>query len=95
MFYPICSTHCKCPLDAFCNPAKQLHASCNLCTHANLKLFCLFPRVAGAPGKLDYLYLTEPGEFTLTPRLRLTADGQPLHLQGKAVRIKVQTSETR
>jgi hypothetical protein len=57
--------------------------------------FCLFPRVAGAPGKLDYLYLTEPGEFTLTPRLRLTADGQPLTLQGKAVRINVQTSETR
>ena len=45
--------------------------------------------VAGSPGKLEYLYLTEPGEFTLTPRLRLTADGQPVTVKGAAVRIKV------
>jgi hypothetical protein len=45
--------------------------------------------VAGSPGKLEYIYLTEPGELTLTARLHLTAGGQPVTVTGKAVRIKV------
>jgi hypothetical protein len=45
--------------------------------------------VAGSPGKVEYIYLTEPGEFKLTPRLRLTADGRPVTVKGAEVRIKV------
>jgi Putative zinc-finger len=45
--------------------------------------------VAGSPGKLEYIYLTEPGEFTLTPRLQLTADAVPITVTGTKMRIKV------
>jgi Putative zinc-finger len=45
--------------------------------------------VAGSPGKLEYIYLTEPGEFMLTPRLQLTAAGLPATVTGKAKRIQV------
>jgi len=45
--------------------------------------------VAGTPGKVEYIYLTEPGEYKLTARLRLTADGRPLNVTGATVRIKV------
>jgi len=45
--------------------------------------------VAGSPGKLEYVYFTEPGEYTLTPHLRLTADGRPLSVTGTTMRVKV------
>jgi Putative zinc-finger len=45
--------------------------------------------VAGSPGKLEYIYFTEAGEFTLTPTVRLTADGLPVIVTGAKVRIKV------
>ncbi len=45
--------------------------------------------VAGTPDKLEYIYLTEPGEFKLTPSLRLTADGKSMTVTGETVQIKV------
>ena len=45
--------------------------------------------IAGSHGRLEYIYFTEPGEYTLTPRLRLTADGQPVTVAGEMVPIKV------
>lgn len=45
--------------------------------------------VAGTPDKLEYIYLTEPGEFKLTPSLRLTADGKAMTVTGETVQIKV------
>jgi hypothetical protein len=45
--------------------------------------------VAGSPGKLEYIYLTEPGEYKLTARLRLTADGRAATVTAEPVRIKV------
>jgi Putative zinc-finger len=45
--------------------------------------------IAGSLGRLEYVYLTEPGEYTLTPRLRLTADNRAVTVTGETVRIKV------
>jgi predicted anti-sigma-YlaC factor YlaD len=45
--------------------------------------------VAGSRGQVEYIYLTEPGEYTLTARLRLTAGGQVVTVTGTPVRIKV------
>ncbi len=45
--------------------------------------------IAGSLGRLEYVYLTEPGEYTLTPRLRLTADNRNVTVTGEAIRIKV------
>ena len=49
--------------------------------------------IAGSPGKLDYIYFTEPGEYTLTARFRLTADGRIVTVTGEKVRIKVGNQE--
>jgi hypothetical protein len=45
--------------------------------------------IAGSSGKLEYIYLTEPGEYLLTARLTLTADGRVVTVTGEKVRIKV------
>jgi hypothetical protein len=45
--------------------------------------------IAGSRGNLEYIYLTEPGEYTLTASLRLTADGHVVTVTGTPVRIKV------
>jgi hypothetical protein len=45
--------------------------------------------IAGSRGNLEYIYLTEPGEYTLTASLRLTADRQVVTVTGAPVRIKV------
>jgi hypothetical protein len=45
--------------------------------------------IAGSLGRLEYVYLTEAGEYTLTPRLRLTADNRAVTVIGETVRIKV------
>jgi hypothetical protein len=45
--------------------------------------------IAGSRGNLEYIYLTEPGEYTLTATLRLTADGNVVTVTGTPVRIKV------
>ncbi len=45
--------------------------------------------IAGWRGNLEYIYLTEPGEYTLTASLRLTVDGHVVTVTGTQVRIKV------
>ncbi len=44
---------------------------------------------AGSHGKLEYIYLTEPGEYTVTPHLKLTVAGRDLTLTGEPIRITV------
>jgi hypothetical protein len=46
--------------------------------------------VAGSPGKVEYIYLTEPGEYRVTVRLRVTVDGRESTLMGGPVPIHVQ-----
>ncbi len=45
--------------------------------------------VAGSAGALEYVYLTQPGEYAVTARLRLTADGEPVTVTGPAVSFDV------
>jgi hypothetical protein len=45
--------------------------------------------IAGSPGKLEYIYFTQKGEYTLTARIHLRAAGKELTVSGPAVRIKV------
>jgi hypothetical protein len=45
--------------------------------------------IEGKRGHLEYVYLTRPGEYMLTARLRLTADGRAVTVTGEAVRIQV------
>jgi hypothetical protein len=45
--------------------------------------------IAGSRGNMEYIYLTEPGEYTLTASLRLTADGKVVTVTGAPVQIKV------
>ena len=45
--------------------------------------------IAGSLGRLEYVYLTEPGEYALTLRLRLTADNRLVTIAGEPIRIKV------
>jgi hypothetical protein len=49
--------------------------------------------IAGARGRLEYIYLTEPGEYMLTAELRLTADGQLVTVTAAPVRIRVEVSK--
>jgi hypothetical protein len=44
--------------------------------------------IAGSQGRLEYVYLTEPGEYTVTAQLRLSADGRGVvTVTGAPVRI--------
>jgi hypothetical protein len=45
--------------------------------------------IDGSPGRLEYIYLTEPGEYALTARLRANADGQVITVTSGPVRIRV------
>jgi hypothetical protein len=45
--------------------------------------------IAGAPGRLEYIYLTEPGDYTLTARLRVTAGGTVATVTSPEIRVKV------
>jgi hypothetical protein len=45
--------------------------------------------IAGSRGNLEFIYLTEPGEYTLTARLRLIVDGQVVTVTAEPVRIQV------
>jgi hypothetical protein len=47
--------------------------------------------VAGSRGNLEYIYLTEPGEYTLMPRLELQVNGMPLTAVGEPVRLAVES----
>ena len=44
--------------------------------------------IAGSPGKLEYIYLTEPGDYTLTVQLRVRIDKRVVTVTGDPVRIK-------
>jgi predicted anti-sigma-YlaC factor YlaD len=44
--------------------------------------------MAGSPGAIEYIYLTEPGEVTVTARLRLSVDGEPVTVTAAPVHIK-------
>jgi hypothetical protein len=45
--------------------------------------------VVGTRDRLEYVYLTGPGEYRLTARLRLTADGRAVTVTGPTVRVRV------
>jgi hypothetical protein len=45
--------------------------------------------IAGKRGRLEYIYLTEPGDYTLTASLRLTVGGKVATVTGAVVRIVV------
>jgi hypothetical protein len=45
--------------------------------------------IAGSRGSLEYIYLTEPGEYTLSARLRVTAGGATVTLSSEAILIQV------
>jgi hypothetical protein len=45
--------------------------------------------IAGSRDKLEYVYLTEPGDHMLTAQLRFTADGRLVTVTGTPVRIKI------
>jgi Putative zinc-finger len=44
--------------------------------------------IAGSHKKLEYIYVTEPGDYTLTARLRFTVAGKTMTVSGPAVSIK-------
>jgi hypothetical protein len=45
--------------------------------------------VAGSTGRLEYIYLTEPGDSKLVALLRLWADGHPAIVESNPTRIQV------
>jgi hypothetical protein len=45
--------------------------------------------VAGSAGRLEYIYLTEPGDNTFVARLRLWADGRPAIVESDPMHIQV------
>jgi hypothetical protein len=45
--------------------------------------------IAGSRGKLEYIYVTEPGETTLTARVHLLVEGKTMTVTGQPVRIKI------
>jgi hypothetical protein len=45
--------------------------------------------ISGSRGRLEYIYLTEPVDYAVTPRLRLTADGHVVTVVGETIHIKV------
>lgn len=45
--------------------------------------------IAGSQDNLEYIYVTEPGEYTLTARLRFTIAGKGVTVTGPPVGIKV------
>jgi hypothetical protein len=44
--------------------------------------------IAGSRGRLEYIYLTEPGEYTMTAHLRVTAGGTVATVTSPEIRIK-------
>jgi hypothetical protein len=45
--------------------------------------------IDGRPGALEYIYLTEPGTYTLTIQVKARAGGGEVHLTSPAVHLKV------
>jgi hypothetical protein len=46
--------------------------------------------IAGSPAALEYVYLTKPGVYAVSARLRVLADGMPVTVTGGPVRITVE-----
>ena len=46
--------------------------------------------IAGSPGKLEYVYITEPGDHALTALLRVLVDDRVVTVTGGLVSIKVE-----
>ena len=46
--------------------------------------------IAGSPDKLEYIYLTEPGDYTLTVLLHGTVEGREITVISEPARIKVE-----
>jgi hypothetical protein len=44
--------------------------------------------IAGARGRLEYLYLTEPGDYDLIASLRVTANGTVVKLRSETIHVK-------
>jgi hypothetical protein len=53
------------------------------------RVFPIDRLIAGARGQLEYIYLIEPGQYTLTAHLRLRVDGRVVTLASERIRIKV------
>jgi hypothetical protein len=45
--------------------------------------------IAGSSARLEYIYLTAPGEYSLAARLRVTAGGTSVSVGSEAIRIQV------
>lgn len=48
--------------------------------------------IAGSAGRLEYIYLTEPGDCKVLARLRLWADGRPAIVQSDTLHIHVEST---
>jgi hypothetical protein len=53
------------------------------------RVFRLERLIAGRPGQVEYLYLVEPGAYTVTVRWRLTLGGRVTALTGKPASVEV------
>lgn len=49
--------------------------------------------IAGSSNKLEYIYVIEPGNYTLTARVRFTVAGKAMTVSGPPVRIMVGNAE--
>jgi anti-sigma factor RsiW len=45
--------------------------------------------IAGSHGNLEYIYMTAPGDYTLSARLRVTAGGKSVTVGSEAIRVRV------
>lgn len=45
--------------------------------------------IAGSPGKLEYIYPIERGEYEVTTSLRFTAGAKAVEVRGQATRVKI------
>jgi hypothetical protein len=45
--------------------------------------------IAGRPNRLEYIYLTEPGEYTITLSLRLHANGRPVVITSQTLHLRI------
>jgi len=51
--------------------------------------------VDGRPGEVEYIYLTEPGDYTLLPRLDVIANDRVVTARSGAIAIRVQQANVR
>jgi hypothetical protein len=66
-----------------------LHAQTLQLAPGDQLVFRIDRLIAGARGRLEYIYLTEPGEYTLTARLRVTAGDAVVTRKSETIRLTV------